>query len=314
MYGAMIGDYVGSVYEWNNIKTKDFPFFGSGCFLTDDSFMTIAVAQACRNWPVHRDLEAFTEDVKFEMTRIGLSYPNKGYGGRFKKWLFDPHAKPYNSYGNGSAMRVSPCAYAARSMEEAEALAEASALPTHNHPEGIKGAKATAAAIYLARVGGTRSEIGAYIREHYYPLEQTLEQIRPNYSFDVTCQGTVPQAIQAFLESASFEDAIRNAISIGGDSDTVAAITGGIAEAYYGIPRKMISRIKLVVAQTCLCEEQDIVKGFRKDYFHALYAATKGVEYREGCDPAMGPTLREFRQEKIRRGELPDGKHFKVLY
>ena len=314
MYGAMIGDYVGSIYEWHNIKTKEFPFFGKGCFLTDDSFMTIAVAQACRNWPEHHDLDAFAEDVKFEMTRIGLTYPNKGYGGRFKKWLYEKDAKPYNSYGNGSAMRVSPCAYAARSLAEAEALAEASALPTHNHTEGIKGAKAVAAAIYLARVGGTRSEIGEYIRMHYYPLDKTLAQIRPDYKFDVTCQGTVPPAIQSFLESTSFEDAIRNAISIGGDSDTVAAITGSIAEAYYGIPRPMLNRIKTVIFQTCLSQEQEIITRFRKAYAHAFYAFEAGHEYPEGWCQAAGPVFREFRQEKIRRGEMPDGKHFKVLY
>lgn len=271
MYGAMIGDYVGSIYEWHNIKTKDFPFFSKKCFLTDDSFMTIAVAQACRNWPEHHDLEAFAEDVKFEMIRIGRTYPNKGYGGSFRKWLNSEKPEPYNSYGNGSAMRVSPCGFTARSLAEAEALAEASALPTHNHSEGIKGAKATAASVYLARTGHTRSEIGAYIRENYYPLAETLAQIRPVYAFNGSCQGTVPQAIQAFLESASFEDAIRNAISIGGDSDTVAAITGGIAEAYYGIPFEMRMRIERVIDLTCRKEEQEIIRRFRKKYYTSFF-------------------------------------------
>jgi len=317
MYGAMIGDYVGSIYEWHNIKTKDFPFFSHRCFLTDDSFMTIAVAQACSNWPEHRDLEAFSEDVKFEMTRIGLTYPHKGYGGRFRQWLLDPHPEPYNSYGNGSAMRVSPCGFAAESLEEAEALAEASAMPTHNHPEGIKGAKAVAAAVYLARTGHTRSEIGAYIRDNYYPLDKTLAQIRPDYKFDVSCQGTVPPAIQAFLESTSFEDTIRNAISLGGDSDTVAAITGAIAEAYYGIPDEMREHIKRVIKTTCWQEEIDMVRKFRHMYFKSFHLPIiDNLKLRHGYGgnaPAIGPILREMRRELKEKGEDPDDAHIRLL-
>lgn len=262
MLGAIIGDYVGSVYEWNNIKTKLFPFFNRKCKLTDDSFMTIAVAHACSNWDRHHNLDAFSEDVKLEMLRIGRFYPNKDYGGSFRRWLNSPDPQPYGSYGNGSAMRVSPCGFAARSLEEAKALAKASALPTHNHPEGIRGAQATAAAIYLARTGHKRSEIGDYIREHYYPLDKTLAQIRPDYTYDVSCQGTVPPAIQAFLESTSFEDAIRNAISLGGDSDTLAAITGGIAEAYYGVPDRMRNYMDEVIRHSCSIEERATIRTF----------------------------------------------------
>lgn len=316
MYGAMIGDYVGSIYEWHNIKTKEFPFFRGKCFLTDDSYMTIAVAQACRNWPEHRDLEAFSEDVKFEMIRIGRTYPNKGYGGGFRRWLHSEKPHPYYSCGNGSAMRVSPCGFAARTLEEAEALAEASALPTHDHPEGIKGAQATAAAVFLARTGHTRSEIGAYIRENYYPLKETLAQIRPVYEFDGTCQGTVPQAIQAFLESTSFEDAIRNAISLGGDSDTLAAITGGIAEAYYGVPLEMRKRIKQVIAKSCYQEEQDMVLNFRHYYYNSFHIPTDYVKLRfcyGGDTPPIGPAMRRVRQKRVEKGEDPDGKRIDLL-
>jgi len=317
MYGAMIGDYVGSIYEWHNIKAKDFPFFSRKCFLTDDSFMTIAVAQACSNWPERRDLAAFAEDVKFEMIRIGRTYPHKGYGGSFRKWLKAEKPEPYNSYGNGAAMRVSPCGFAARSLKEAEALAEASATPTHNHPEGIKGAKAVAAAVYLASMGRTRSEIGAYIRENYYPLDKTLAQIRPDYRFDVTCQGTVPPAIQAFLESANFEDAIRNAISIGGDSDTLAAITGSIAEAYYGIPRELRDQIKQAVHGTCMREEIEIVRRFRNQYSYAFHIPTDVLKLKHCYDfdtPPIGPAIRRLRKERIEKGEDPDAKSYNILY
>lgn len=239
MYGAMVGDTIGSIYEWSNIKTKKFPLFWHNCFPTDDSYMTIAVGIACMRYVEEcgRDLDAFRRQVIAEMHRLGSIYPHKGYGGGFKKWLLLESQEPYYSCGNGSAMRVSPCGWVCDTLEETLALAEASADVTHNHPEGIKGAKATAAAIFLARTGHSRAEIRAHIRENYYPLDKTLKEIRPVYVFDGTCQGTVPEAIEAFLESVSFEDAIRNAISLGGDSDTLAAITGSIAEAYYGVPK-----------------------------------------------------------------------------
>jgi len=237
MLGAIIGDIVGSVYEWNNIKTKDFLFFSKRGFFTDDTVMTVAVADALLKGGAPDD---FIDSMK----KIGRMYPNSGYGGRFGGWLFSDDRNPYNSWGNGSAMRAAPCAWFAESLEEAEQLAERSAVVTHNHPEGIKGAQATAAAIFLARTGNSKDEIKHYIENKYgYNLSHTLDEIRPGFQFDESCQGTVPEAIIAFLESTSFEDAIRNAISLGGDSDTIAAITGSIAEARYGIPSEMITDV-----------------------------------------------------------------------
>ena len=234
MIGAIIGDIVGSRFEWDNIKTKEFDFFTPDCFFTDDSVMTLAVAQAILN--CGGDLDALERETVACMRELGRRYPNAGYGGRFAMWLISINPKPYHSYGNGSAMRVSPCGFAAKTMEEAIALADAVTKVTHNHPEGMKGAEATAAAIFLARSGASMQEIRAHIEQNYYKIDFTLDEIRPTYTFDVSCQGSVPQALEAFFESTDFEDAIRNAISIGGDSDTIAAITGGIAEAYYGVP------------------------------------------------------------------------------
>jgi len=230
MLGAIIGDIVGSVYEWNNIKVKDFPFLNDKGFFTDDSVMTIAVADALLKGGSPDD---FIDSMKV----IGRQYPDSGYGGSFHGWIFSDDRNPYNSYGNGSAMRVAACAWYANSLEEAEILAKKSAEVTHNHKEGIKGAQATAAAIFLSRTGEAKEEIKTYLENKYgYDLGRTLDEIRPVYKFNETCQETVPEAIIAFLESKGFEDAIRNAISIGGDSDTIAAITGSIAEAVYGIP------------------------------------------------------------------------------
>lgn len=231
MIGAIIGDIVGSVYEWNNIKTKDFPLFSQGCLFTDDTVMTLAIAEGLMNG-------GSAEDFIAAMKKYGRLYPDSGYGGRFGCWLFSDEINPYNSWGNGSAMRVSPVAWAFDILSEVEKSAEISAAVTHNHPEGIKGAQATAAAIFLARKGNTKEEIKAYIENKYgYNLNRSLDEIRPNYRFNESCQETVPEAIIAFLESVDFEDAIRNAISLGGDSDTLAAITGSIAEAAYGIPK-----------------------------------------------------------------------------
>ena len=173
------------------------------------------------------------------MQEVGRPYPDCGYGGMFNAWMYDDHPQPYNSFGNGAAMRVSACGWAASTLAEAKLLAKKVTEVTHNHPEGIKGAEATAVAVFLAKTGRNMPEIRDYIHEHYYPLDFTLDGIRDTYEFNETCQDTVPQAIMAFLESTCFEDAIRNAISIGGDSDTLAAITGGIAEAYYGISAEL---------------------------------------------------------------------------
>jgi len=250
MIGAIVGDIAGSVYEWNNIKTKEFPLFSPECFFTDDTVMTLAIADGLMNGGSR---EAFIKAMK----KYGRLYPYAGYGSRFGNWILTDDTSPYNSWGNGSAMRVSPVAWAFNTLSEVEEYSEICAAVTHNHPEGIKGARATAAAIFLARTGATREEIREYIEKQYgYDLSRTLDEIRPNYRFDESCQGTVPEAIIAFLESVSFEDAIRNVISLGGDSDTLAAITGSIAEAAYGIPKdikdKAMSILDDFLLNTCM--------------------------------------------------------------
>ncbi|MDE6748555.1 MAG: N-6 DNA methylase [Lachnospiraceae bacterium] len=234
MLGAIIGDIVGSRFEWNNYRAKDFEFFTYKCFPTDDSIMSLGVAKAILESKAdHSDLS--NNAIKY-MREVGQLYPDCGYGGGFRKWMYSDNPQPYNSYGNGAAMRVSACGFVAKDIEHAKILSNMVTRVTHNHPEGLKGAEATAVAIWLARDGKNILEIRDYIDKHYYPMDFTLDGIRATYQFNETCQDTVPQALMAFFESNSFEDAIRNAISIGGDSDTLAAITGGVAEAYYGIP------------------------------------------------------------------------------
>lgn len=237
MLGAIIGDIVGSRFEWDNIKTKEFDFLTYKCSVTDDSIMSLAVAKAILQ--CNGEYSALSKNAVKCMQEIGRPYPFCGYGGMFREWMYSDDPKPYGSYGNGAAMRVSACGFAATSMNEAIELSRKVTEVTHNHPEGIKGAEATTVAIYMAKTGSNILEIRDYINNNYYPMNFTLDGIRDSYSFNETCQNTVPQAIMAFLESESFEDAIRNAISIGGDSDTLAAITGGIAEAYYGIPAEI---------------------------------------------------------------------------
>ena len=240
MIGAIIGDIVGSRFEWNNHRSKDFELFTPKCFATDDSIMTLAIGEALMcsrsDWS---DLGA--QAVRC-MQKVGRPYPNCGYGGRFLGWMYSDHPAPYGSYGNGAAMRVSACGAAARTLEEAKALSRAVTEVTHNHPEGLKGAEATTVAIIMARSGHSMKEIRDAIEREYYPMNFTLDEIRPTYRFNESCQGTVPQALTAFFESTGFEDAIRNAISVGGDSDTLAAITGGVAEAYYGVPAELRDR------------------------------------------------------------------------
>lgn len=235
MLGAIIGDIVGSIYERNSIKTKNFKFWGAGCTFTDDTVMTLAVADAILEHL--REKEEFKETLVKKMQAFGRKYPFAGYGKSFANWIYSECPEPYNSFGNGSAMRVSACAWLFGDLQSVIQCARQSAEVTHNHPEGIKGAEAVAAAVFLAKNKHSKEEIKKYIEDNYYPLNMKLNEIRQRYHFDVTCQGTVPQAIIAFLESESFEDAIRNAVSLGGDSDTLAAITGSIAEAYYGIPK-----------------------------------------------------------------------------
>ncbi len=234
MIGAIIGDIVGSRFEWNNIKSKDFEFLTYKCFPTDDSIMSLALAQAILvSKPDYSDLSNNAVEC---MQAVGRNYPDCGYGGAFVNWMFSDDPKPYNSYGNGAAMRVSAAGFAANSLEEAKMLSKKITEVTHNHPEGLKGAEATAVAVYMAKTGSSLLEIRDYIDKYYYPMNFTLDSIRATYRFNETCQDTVPQALMAFFESTGFEDAIRNAISIGGDSDTIAAICGGVAEAYYGVP------------------------------------------------------------------------------
>lgn len=236
MFGAMTGDIVGSIYEFNTIKTKEFPLFSGDCSFTDDTVMTVAIARALLRCCGTQ--ETFIRAAEEEMHSLGRKYPYAGYGSRFFAWLLDDCPHPYNSYGNGSAMRVSPCGLIAVTLDEALSLSAASAEVTHNHPEGIKGARAAAAAVFLAKTGSRKEQIAEYIRQNFYPLEETLDEIREYYLFNETCMNTVPQAITAFLESESYEDAVRNAVSLGGDSDTLAAITGGIAWAYYRCGKK----------------------------------------------------------------------------
>ena len=237
MKGAIIGDIVGSIYEWHNIKTKDFPLFAPNCFFTDDSIMTMAVGRAFMNSKGEAD---FPEELVYQMRLFGHMYPHGGYGGRFKKWLREEEPHPYNSFGNGAAMRCSPAGLIASSLEEAEELGQRTAEVTHNHPEGIKGAEATASAIFLARTGSSKSEIKAYIESNFhYDLSRTCDEIRPTYRHVESCQETVPEAITAFLEGDSFEDVIRTAVSLGGDCDTLTAIAGSIAEGFYGVPEEL---------------------------------------------------------------------------
>lgn len=235
MIGAIIGDIVGSRFEFNNHRSTEFDFFHPDCDFTDDTVMTVAVADAIIN------RRPFGETLH----EYGRKYTGRGYGGRFFQWLLQRDGYgPYNSFGNGSAMRVSPCAFLARGdRERALTWAAASAVCTHNHPEGVKGALAVTDCILLAMERRPKEEIKQLAEELYgYDMDFTIDQIRPGFPFDETCQRTVPQAIECFLESHDFESAIRIAISLGGDSDTIAAITGGIAEAYYGVPQEMVER------------------------------------------------------------------------
>lgn len=234
--GAIVGDIAGSRFEFRNVKSKDIKLLTAADDFTDDTVMTIAVA----DWLMSgASLPNIMRDWATE-------YPNRGYGGMFYEWLFpldESEMRPYNSFGNGAGMRVSPCGYIARTLDEALDLAKQSAEVTHNHPEGIKGAQAIAAAIYLARQHTPKEEIRRYIEKVFgYNLQRTCDDIRPTYEFDVTCQGSCPEAIIAFLESTDYESAIRLAISLGGDSDTIACMTGGIAAAYYGIPDWMVEK------------------------------------------------------------------------
>lgn len=258
MLGAIAGDIIGSVYEAHPIKTKDFPLFGSRSRFTDDSVLTVAVADAILTGrPYGASLQ-----------EIGRRHPHAGYGGSFISWLFSHDPKPYNSWGNGAAMRVSPVGFAFATAVEVLQQAQMSAEISHNHPEGIKGAQATAMAVFLARTGHGKEKIREQINRRFgYDLNRGVDDIRPGYAFDVSCQGTVPEAIVAFLDSTSYEDAVRNAVSLGGDSDTLACITGAIAEAFYG---EVPAHIKKKAAEILAPDLWTITEKFYKEKLHGM--------------------------------------------
>jgi ADP-ribosylglycohydrolase len=252
--GAIAGDIIGSAYEFNSTKSYDFMLFSACSTFTDDSVMTIAVA----------DCILHHKDYATTFKGYGKKYPDAGYGGKFSFWLASKDNKPYNSYGNGSAMRVSPVGYAFSSLEEVLKEAERSAAVTHNHPEGIKGAQSVAVAIFLARNGQSKDEIRMYLQTTFgYDLDHTINEIRPRAHFDETCQVSVPQAIVAFLDSTSYEDAVRKAVSLGADADTQSCIAGGIAQAFYRkIPRKIIKEARSILPS----ELQEILDEFNSKY------------------------------------------------
>ncbi len=255
MIGAIAGDIIGSPYEYRQIKSKKFPLFQDRCYFTDDTVLTVAVAEAILT----------DGDYRTWVLDFGRRYPNAGYGGNFARWLVSPEPKPYGSYGNGSAMRVSPVGFAFDTVDDVLREAARSAEFTHNHPEGIKGAQATALAVFLARTARDKELIRKEITARFgYDLVFTVDEIRPDYGFNESCQATVPEAIIAFLDSTSYEDAVRNAVSLGGDSDTLACITGGIAEAFYGgVPEAVREQVRAGLTPELWEVAEEFCKRFR---------------------------------------------------
>lgn len=263
MLGAIAGDIIGSVYERHNIKTKRFRLFSPGCSFTDDSVLTAALADTILTGAPYADnLKAFYR-----------LYPRAGYGGDFHRWARSGGSKPYNSWGNGAAMRISPAGFAFDDLETVLRKAREYTEVTHSHPEGIKGAQATAAAIFLARTGESKDGIREFVEAEFrYDLSRHVDEIRPAYSFDVSCQGTVPQAIRAFIDSADFEDAIQTAVSLGGDTDTLACITGGIAQAFYGgVPGPISDKVYAILDERLGA----LTGGFMEKYCTARQAPIK---------------------------------------
>lgn len=254
MIGSLLGDIIGAVFEGKNVKTTEIQLQNFGSRITDDSVLTVAVADALLN----------SKDYKAHLLVWARKYSWAGYGRSFREWMTSDNPQPYNSWGNGSAMRVSAIAYAFNNLSKVLREAEISALPTHDHPEGIKGAQAIAAAVFLARSGKSKEEIRDYIEEQFnYDLHRTIEEIRPDYNFDVSCQGSVPEAIIAFLDSEDYESTVRLAISLGGDSDTIACMAGGIAEAFYGeIPRPLLEYARKKIPT----EMKGIINSFQKKF------------------------------------------------
>lgn len=276
MLGAVVGDIVGSIYEFDNVKKTDFELFTSGSRFTDDTVMTLAVAL----WLTVDD-EHSPEKLVNCMRGLGQRYPNAGYGGNFFRWLYCKTPRPYGSYGNGSGMRVSPVGLYAVTLEEALGLAETTARVTHDHPEGIKGAQAVAACMFMCRAGHSKKEIKEYVEKTFgYDLDRTIDAIRPGYTFDVSCQGSVPEAIIAFLEGDSFEEVVRLAVSIGGDSDTIACMAGAIASCLYTIP--------LDIAGRCDDALTDELREIKDDFLNKVRARNSVV----------GHVIRFFHREK----------------
>ena len=256
MYGAILGDMIGAPYEFcPEMKTKEFPLFPekrAGYGFTDDSVMTVAVADALLNLE-GTDTESVKSRLINTMQSWGKDYPSAGYGGRFRSWLREADPRPYGSFGNGSAMRVSPAGWLYDDLYQTRLTARLTAEVSHNHPEGLRGAESVASAIFLARVGATKEEIREYvIREFGYDLTFTCDQIRPYYRFDVSCQGTVPAALVAFFDGEDFEDCVRNAVSLGGDADTLGCITGSVAEAFYGVPQALVGECRARLTKSIL--------------------------------------------------------------
>lgn len=246
MYGAILGDIVGKPYEHNfKMKNKVFPLFVPASHFSDDSVMTIAIADGLLHVAKEASLDEIRSAVIRSMQYWGRKYPRAGYGGRFRYWLYEEDPQPYRSFGNGSAMRVSPVGWLYDTIERTRAVAAATADVTHNHPEGIKGAEAAASVIFLARHHTSKEEIKAYVEQNFgYDLSRTVAEIRPTYQFDSSCQGTVPEAIIAFLEGTTFEDVLRTAVSLGGDCDTLTSIASAMAEAYYGMPDNLRAEVR----------------------------------------------------------------------
>lgn len=265
MIGAILGDIIGSPYEFDRGgKTKDFPLFSKHSAFTDDTVMTIAVCAAFLEAQTATSEEVILKNLAAKMRLFGKMYPDAGYGGMFSRWLLNPDFGAYNSFGNGSAMRVSSVAWLFDDILSVRRAARLSAEVTHNHPEGIKGAESTAAAIFLARTGSSKEEIKEYIeREFGYDLSRTCDEIRPEYYHTETCMETVPEAITAFLEGDSFEDVIRTAVSLGGDCDTLTAIAGSIAEGFYGVPDRFKIECKNRLPQPLLT----VLKTFEETVF-----------------------------------------------
>lgn len=297
MYGALLGDMIGAPYEFDmGNKTKEFPLFCSESHYTDDSVMTIAVAEALLDSQFQEDADIRAALVK-SMRKWGRKYPHAGYGGRFRDWLRAKNPEPYGSYGNGSAMRVSAAGWLFDTLEDTRAKARLTAEVTHNHPEGIKGAEATASAIYLARTGHSKDEIKDYIvKEFDYDLSRTCDQIRPKYYHVESCQGTVPEAITAFLEGTDFEDVIRTAVSLGGDCDTMTCIAGSIAEAFYGVPEQLKDecRSRLPKDMLDILGRFDISREHRHDSIPDSFLAGNSI-----IEEAIGKYYQENSQDNL---------------